>query len=424
MGRIVSIFLLRSVGCGASVAARSGRKGAPQSKPTSKALEEKTVQDRDDLDQEQGQAREDDKKVAVRRIVVPIDAHFSAIRRKEKNAGWFVRIPKSVVLDLAGKPTAFQLYALLMTYIDVGDPLRGCYPSIGHLAEEMDWSESTVRRNLAVLKDRQLVRVEKRGRGNLYKLYSVVVTPRKSDSDTGQVCVEHPSEVDDVSALSDGGYAEPEELFDDAAERDIEVRTRPSKGEVQAGTSSLTRQGFKNIGIGRARASALIEKFGWKKVEEAIAYVRGQSNVRSPAALLVSYLENDGWTKLTKLKEYLPAMLDPATQREEEEIATHIVGIVGSKYEALKALEEVRADAKRLDENASCEEQRSIAGKLMGRAWEAMRFIREHVHTPEEQRENDEMDAVLRKLRHENGLVVMGEERPASSGAATEAPSE
>jgi len=160
-----------------------------------------------------------------------------------------------------------------------------------------------------------------------------------------------------------------------------------------------------------------------KKVEEAIAYVRGQSNVRSPAALLVSYLENDGWTKLTELKDYLLHMPDPRTDSEKWFIGEQIVRLIGSKPGALKALEQVRMDEQRLEANPSCETQRKIASAITCRAADAAHCIRTCYRTREEEKHTDELYEGLIRMRQEMEDARKREELAASSGAAAEAPS-
>lgn len=93
--------------------------------------------------------------------------------------GEYFRLPnKTVALKLP--PEAFKTYAVLCAHADDGG---GCFPSIKKMAEEIDGSESGVKRQLKTLREAGLVEVSPRkrpdgsARSNYYQLLDHVGPP-------------------------------------------------------------------------------------------------------------------------------------------------------------------------------------------------------------------------------------------------------
>ena len=326
---------------------------------------------------------------------IPVTEHLRGIRDVGLSEGKFARVPKSVILELRDAPGAFCLYALLMTYVSFDNSSSDCYPSIALLAKEFGVSESTVRRDIRELKKRGLVSAAKRGRRNVYELFSLVPSTGSSAQDPDRNCDENQSDLRGVQTRGSEGSAHQHEDSSSAEEDEREPRTRPIEEEVQACTSSLTRQRLKTLGFSDNRAASLIAEFGEEKAEAAIGYARGRDGVRNPAGLVIAYLDSNGWAKHGKLKEYLRQMQDPSEPGEEEQIARKFMRMCGSKPETLDALDAVQKDASRLMEYASNPVQKKIGLKLYVRAGEAMHYVRKNIDTPEEEAGLEELSRLL-----------------------------
>jgi len=250
-----------------------------------------------------------------------------------------------------------------------------------------------------VLKERGFVEIEKKGRRNVYTLYSLVSIPCASATDTEQICTEDRSDLHDVHTDLDAPNPEPDSEFEAEANEERKEGSRDSKREVQTGTSSSIRQQLKALGLRETRASALVEQFGVEKVEAGIGFVCEYEGPRSRAALLVSYLQNGGWAKLKGLKDFLLGMPDPYGEEEQAEVAWKVVEMFGSKQGAFDALEKVKEDIGRLQDSTTNEKQRKIAGSICCRASDAEYFIRKHARTRKEQQEKEELLECLSQVR-------------------------
>ena len=333
---------------------------------------------------------------------VQVHSYLREIKEQGPDYDRFARVPKSAILSLRKAPGALALFTLLMCYVPFSKPSSQCYPSIRLLTEELGVSESTLRRDLKVLRDLGFVRVEKRGRRNVYTLYVPEPKPVTSASDTEQICTEYPSDSIDEEAPPVTVNPQQDDGTEAGTSDERDVGKIVSQREVQPGTSLDRVKQLLDFKISANRAKDLIEQFGVEKVDAGIEFVLSQERVRSPAGLLVKYLESDGWAKLTKLKDYLLDMPDPRSREEMRTIGWEIVDIVGSKEAALDALEEVCEDELRLLEAAGNEKQKKVANAIHCRACDARHYIRKYVRTQEEiDRANTMVDGVSRMLAEE-----------------------
>ncbi|MFC2099420.1 hypothetical protein ACFLSF_01120 [Candidatus Bipolaricaulota bacterium] len=223
------------------------------------------------------------------------------------------------------------------------------------------------------------------------------------------MCEEEPS---DLRADMTGRASSDADLnngLEDGDSREREPTKRPIEEEVQACTSSRVPKSFQ---LRPNRDVELLDKYGVEKVQAGVNYVLSQDNVRNRAGLLESYLANDGWKKLSELKEFLYHMPDPRTPAEQASIACQIVRLYdGDKYAALEAVDQVRKDQLGMESSAQSIERQEIASRIVGAAADARHFIVSHERTEEEKQLAEEISQCFPKLQPRNESLELSKRR-------------
>jgi DNA-binding MarR family transcriptional regulator len=201
--------------------------------------------------------------------------------------------------ELGIKPQEFMLILHLARY-QWERPDSRCYPSLATVAKQMGWTPRYVRRLLAGLEERGLLKRELRpGKTSLYDFSAASRAILEIAKQRGEEPEDLPSADDDPDPQN-GSSDQPGTRDPGTPELEVRRTTKENKksnnnSPVAVELSADERHGVKLLtgyGVTLRVANQLAREYSTERIKGWIEYLRGQEGIRNQAGFLVSGLRS------------------------------------------------------------------------------------------------------------------------------------